>query len=179
LLSYLRDKLDGTQFFSIAQLQQRALASESRFKETPKSVAHTIHLIERDSSDDESTDVYTVEFIWPTKAKSLACSSLQSVQKNRQEEIKFTSNVAKCDKIFDELLKNGNIKLTHTIPPIDELKRLAYCKWHNSFSYATNDCNVFRRQVLSGTIIRGTLKAPNSQLVTPISTKLQRPDGCD
>jgi hypothetical protein len=34
-------------------------------------------------------------------------------------------------------------------------------------------------RVLSGTIIRGTLKAPNSQLVTPISTKLQRPDGCD
>jgi hypothetical protein len=32
---------------------------------------------------------------------------------------------------------------------------------------------------LSGTIIRGTLKAPNSQLVTPISVKLQRPDGCD
>jgi hypothetical protein len=33
--------------------------------------------------------------------------------------------------------------------------------------------------VLSGTIIRGTLKAPNSQLVTPISIKLQRPDGCE
>jgi hypothetical protein len=32
---------------------------------------------------------------------------------------------------------------------------------------------------LSGTIIRGTLKAPNSQLVTPISIKLQRLDGCD
>jgi hypothetical protein len=32
---------------------------------------------------------------------------------------------------------------------------------------------------VSGTIIRGTLKAPKSQLVTPISTKLQRPDGCD
>jgi hypothetical protein len=32
---------------------------------------------------------------------------------------------------------------------------------------------------LSGTIIRGTLKAPNSQLVTPISIKLQRPDGHD
>jgi hypothetical protein len=30
-----------------------------------------------------------------------------------------------------------------------------------------------------GTIIRGTLKTPNSQLVTPISIKLQRPDGCD
>jgi hypothetical protein len=32
---------------------------------------------------------------------------------------------------------------------------------------------------LSGTIIRGTLKTPNSQLVTPISIKLQRPDGSD
>jgi hypothetical protein len=35
------------------------------------------------------------------------------------------------------------------------------------------------RGLLSGTIIRGTLKAPKSQLVTPISTKLQRPDGCN
>jgi hypothetical protein len=35
------------------------------------------------------------------------------------------------------------------------------------------------RGLLLGTIIRGTLKAPKSQLVTPISTKLQRPDGCD
>jgi hypothetical protein len=34
-------------------------------------------------------------------------------------------------------------------------------------------------QGLSGTIIRGTLKTPNSQLVTPISIKLQRPDGYD
>jgi hypothetical protein len=34
-------------------------------------------------------------------------------------------------------------------------------------------------RVLSGTIIRGTLKAPNSQLVTPIGIKLQRPDGRD
>jgi hypothetical protein len=33
--------------------------------------------------------------------------------------------------------------------------------------------------LLSGTIIRGTLNTPNSQLVTPISIKLQRPDGYD
>jgi hypothetical protein len=40
---------------------------------------------------------------------------------------------------------------------------------------------VYRNVVLivSGTIIRGTLKTPNSQLVTPISIKLQRPDGYD
>jgi hypothetical protein len=36
-----------------------------------------------------------------------------------------------------------------------------------------------KRSILSGTIIRGTLKTLNSQLVTPISIKLLRPNGCD
>jgi hypothetical protein len=33
--------------------------------------------------------------------------------------------------------------------PTDELKRNAYCKWHNSFSHATNYCIVFRRWIQS------------------------------
>jgi hypothetical protein len=172
LLSYLRDKLDDTQFFSIAQLHQRALACESRFKETSKLASHTIHLVERDNSDDESAYVYTAEFVWPTKAKSSACSSLQPIQKNHQEEIKFTFNVAKCDRIFDELLKNGNIKLTHTIPSMEELKRCAYCKWHNSFSHGTNDCNVFCRHIQSA-INEGRLAFQEMQVDTqsfPINT---------
>jgi hypothetical protein len=32
---------------------------------------------------------------------------------------------------------------------MEKLKRRAYCKWHNSFSHATNDCNVFCRQIQS------------------------------
>ena len=47
------------------------------------------------------------------------------------------------------MLKNGNIRLSHAIPSPEELKRYAYCKWHNSTSHATNDCNVFHRQVQS------------------------------
>jgi hypothetical protein len=84
-----------------------------------------------------------LKMVWPTQNKSSACSSLQPVQKKRQEEIKFTFNVGNCDKIFDELLKNGNIKINHIVPSADELKCRAYCKWHNSFSHATNDCNIF------------------------------------
>jgi hypothetical protein len=52
-------------------------------------------------------------------------------------------DVAKCDKIFDELHKGAYIKISHTLPPLEELKRRAYCKWHNSYSHATKDCNVF------------------------------------
>jgi hypothetical protein len=39
--------------------------------------------------------------------------------------------------------------MSHTIPPLDELKWKAYCRCHNSFSHATNDYNIFRRQVQS------------------------------
>ena len=42
------------------------------------------------------------------------------------------------------------IRITHTLPSPNELKRKAYCKYHNSFSHATNDCNVFCRQVHKG-----------------------------
>jgi hypothetical protein len=80
---------------------------------------------------------------------NLMLVTLKPVHKNQPEEIKFTFDVAKCDKIFDELHKAGCIKMSHTIPPLDELKRKTYYRWHNFFSHATNDCNVFRRHVQS------------------------------
>jgi hypothetical protein len=63
------------------------------------------------------------------------------------QEVKFTFNVAKCDRIFDELVKSYNIKVTHNLPALDGLKRCAYFKWHNSFSHATNNCNIFHQQI--------------------------------
>ena len=50
------------------------------------------------------------------------------IPKNRQEQVRFTFDVSKCDHIFDELLRSGNIMLSHVIPPLEELKRRAYCK---------------------------------------------------
>jgi hypothetical protein len=143
------------------------LAYESQSKETAKMIRHNVHIVECDqsSSDDESKEVYAAEMVWPKQVKSLACFSLQPVQKKRQEEVKFTFNVGKCDKIFDELLKNGNIKINHTVPPADELKRRAYYKWHNSFSHATNDYNVFRRYIQL-VINEGRLKFQEMQVDT-------------
>jgi hypothetical protein len=63
-----------------------------------------MHLVGYDNSDDEFTNVYTAELVWPGQAKPSTCYALQSIRKNRQE-VKFTFNVAKCNKIFDELLK--------------------------------------------------------------------------
>jgi hypothetical protein len=83
-----------------------------------------VHVVEHslDSLDDESREVLTTEFIWPSKAKSLTCDVLNPTHKKLQYYIKYTFHVAKCDKIFDELHKGGYIKLSHTLPPLEELK---------------------------------------------------------
>jgi hypothetical protein len=61
--------------------------------------------------------------------------------------MKFTLDLAKYDQILDEFFKFGYIKLLDTFPSIEELQRRAYCKFYNSFSHATNNCNVFGRYV--------------------------------
>jgi hypothetical protein len=62
---YLKQKLEDIQFFTLAQLHQRALACESRSKETTKAIRHNVHIVECDqsSSDDESTEVYAAEMV--------------------------------------------------------------------------------------------------------------------
>jgi hypothetical protein len=73
--------------------------------------------------------------------------------------MRYMFDIAKCDRIFDYLLQEKQIKLPggHVIPSPKQLKKHAYCKWHNSYSHATNNCNVFRRQVQSA-INEGQLK---------------------
>jgi hypothetical protein len=48
---------------------------------------------------------------WESKSKPLVCSSLNLVSKSRQDEMRYTFNVAKCDRIFDYLLQEKQIKL--------------------------------------------------------------------
>jgi hypothetical protein len=110
-----------------------------------------VHVVDDHSycSDDDNREVCPAEIKWPAENKMVTCPSLKPIHKNRGEEIKFTIDFSKCDRIFDELLKFGYIRINYTLPSIDELKRRAYCKYHNSFSHAINDCNVFHRQVQS------------------------------
>ena len=109
-----------------------------------------MNMVEYDSDHlDDEGDIFATEFVWPSKAKPFTCNDLKPIHKNHDEEMKFTFNVAKCDRICDALLQGNIIRISHTSPPFEELKRRAYCKYHNSFSHATNDCNVFRRQIQS------------------------------
>lgn len=42
------------------------------------------------------------EFAWPPTSKNVTIP--KPIQKNRKDDMKFTFDPAKCDKIFDELL---------------------------------------------------------------------------
>jgi hypothetical protein len=90
LRSYLRQKLDGHNFITLSQLQQKASTQESRSKENKDNFKRTRHNVnyvdcDSDSSSDESNDVYATEFCWPSKAKSYACDSLKPVHKKWQK----------------------------------------------------------------------------------------------
>jgi hypothetical protein len=149
LRSYVKEKLEGHLFTLVNQVLDRALDQENRSKDLAKSKSDrpNMHFLSNnvDTSDDDSGDVYAAKFAWSSKDKAHTCASLKPIHRNQLDAMKFTFDVSKCDKIFDELLSIEKIKLFHTIPLIEELRKRAYCRWHNSYSHATNDCNVFWR----------------------------------
>ena len=101
------------------------MAQENRNKEVHRSTTDhpRMHMVEYcdDNSDDE-VDVYTTEFVWSSKAKPYMCNALKPIRKNRDEDMRFTFDISKCDKIFDALLQDKMIRISHTIPPFEELK---------------------------------------------------------
>jgi hypothetical protein len=53
--------------------------------------------------DDEDKDIYVAKFAWSVTDRLSNCASLKADAKKWQD-VKFTFDVAKCDRIFDELL---------------------------------------------------------------------------
>jgi predicted small integral membrane protein len=48
---------------------------------------------------------------WASKSKPFVWSSLKPTSKSRQDEVRFTFDVTKCDRIFHYLLQEKHIKL--------------------------------------------------------------------
>jgi hypothetical protein len=54
-----------------------------------------------ESSNDEEVDMCIAEWNWTSKSKPFMCSSLKLTSKSRQDEMRNTFDVAKCDRNFD------------------------------------------------------------------------------
>jgi hypothetical protein len=140
LLPQLKEKLESHIFFDVSQVLQRALDCESRAKESrnflsssdkPRS-EHHINMVEysSESLDDKEVGMCVAEWSWGSKSKPFVCSGLKLTSKSWQDKMRYTFDVAKCDRIFDYLLQEKQIKLpsNHVIPSLEQLKKHAYCK---------------------------------------------------
>jgi hypothetical protein len=64
---------------------------------------------------------------WVKGKKTVSCPF------GKKESEKFGFDITKVDKIFDLLLQQVQIiSQFHTIPFVEELKRMKYFKWHNA-----------------------------------------------
>ncbi|BFG34689.1 hypothetical protein CerSpe_209630 [Prunus speciosa] len=64
----------------------------------------------------------------------------------KQKHKSYSFDLSKAKNIFDELLRGKVIRLDekHVFPKQEEVKGKLFCKWHNSFSHAINNCIQFR-----------------------------------
>jgi hypothetical protein len=148
-----RDHMDGQDFVDINHPLQCALVQEgwakehraqSRFREINTKEESTVNCVGEDSVSDDDAGVYIAEWVDMPRDKPLTCSFLKP-RPGKRDDVKFTFDVTKCDKLFDLLLQNNVICLSenHVVPAPEQITKVKYCKWHSTFFHNTNDAITF------------------------------------
>jgi hypothetical protein len=104
-----------------------------------------MNYIEGEAEGEEDNEICVAEWVETPGDKPISFSFLKP-NGGRRDEMKYTFDVSKCDRLFDMLLRGGVIRLIegHVLPSADMLAKKKYCKWHDSYSHTTNECNYFR-----------------------------------
>jgi hypothetical protein len=115
LTPYLRDTLDGQEFFDTNQLLQCALpydnrAKSSRFRDSTNKDKEKHHVIfmDEEADNEEGKEIYVAEWVEKPGDKPISCSILNP-NGGWREEMRYTFDVSKCDHLFDLLLRGGVI----------------------------------------------------------------------
>jgi hypothetical protein len=89
--------------------------------------------MDEELASDEDAGVCIAEWVDTAKEKPLACSFLWPTP-GKKDEIKYSFDVTKCDKLFDVQVQNKIVRLSggYMVPPPGKIKG-KYCKWHGSF----------------------------------------------
>jgi hypothetical protein len=105
---------------------------------------HYVNFVDEEANDEEGNEICVAEWVEKPGDKPISRSFLKP-NGGRREEMRYTFDVSKCDCLFDLLLRGGVTRLTegHVIPTADILAKKTYCKWHDSSTHITNECNYF------------------------------------
>jgi hypothetical protein len=161
LASHLKERMEGQEFTDMNQALQKAMLHEnrarehlshSRFKDSGsqerEKERHQVNCMGDESTSEDEMEVCAVEWVDMPTDKPISCSFLKH-NAAKKDEVKYMFDVTNCDKLFDVLLQGGVIWLAegHVLPSADQIAKKKYCKWHNSYSHTTNECNYLQRQV--------------------------------
>jgi hypothetical protein len=130
--------------------ENRAKSSRFRDSANKDKEKHHINLMDEEADNEEGNEICVAEWVENPGDKPMSCSFLK-LNGGLREEMRYTFDVSKCDHLFDLLLRGGVIRLTegHVIHNADILAKKTYCKWHDSYTHTTNECNYFQQQVQS------------------------------
>jgi hypothetical protein len=70
-----------------------------------------LHCVDDEVEDEEGNKICVAEWVEKPGDKPILCSFLKPYE-GRRDEMKYTFDVSKCDRLFDLLLQGGVIQLT-------------------------------------------------------------------
>jgi hypothetical protein len=105
---------------------------------------HRVNFIDKESAGNGDAEVCLVERV--DMPKLISCAFLEP-NTGQKDEMKYTFDVSKCDKLFNVLVQGGVIRLKegHNIQAAEMIAKRKYCKWHDSYSHTTIEFNYFHR----------------------------------
>ncbi|KAK1680359.1 hypothetical protein QYE76_041207 [Lolium multiflorum] len=141
----LKDLTFQAEYSSLAHMVQKLTAYEQRHPELYQDKYKRVALIETDEDEDFEGDQEVAVAEWTRGAKPVSCKWVKQPGPAKG----FDFDLSKTEQIFDLLLKEKQLKLPegHKIPTPQEMNGKPYCKWHHTFTHATNDCKVLRGQI--------------------------------
>ncbi|XP_050875734.1 uncharacterized protein LOC127079396 [Lathyrus oleraceus] len=107
------------------------------------------------SNDPYGLEEFEVDLAELKEAPPYACKLLtplngrnpvETEKNDRFPKNTYTFDVTKCDKIFDLLIKYGQMIVPPNtkIPPLEQRKKRGFCKYHNFLGHKTSQCFLFR-----------------------------------
>ncbi|XP_050916265.1 uncharacterized protein LOC127131380 [Lathyrus oleraceus] len=180
----IRKKLDTQYLRDMAQLANRVRQLErSKEEKARANKSKRVAYVEFSNDDEgfnnepfdfEENEIDLVELKQgsPYSCKVLAPSNgknpIEPEKNDKFPKKTYTFDVTKCDEIFKLLVKDGQVimPLGAKMPPLEQRKKIGFCKYHNFLGHKTSQCFIFI-DLVQNAIQEGRLKfgdKPRSQM---------------
>jgi hypothetical protein len=168
MLPAIREKLFGMEFDDLGQLSHRLSLMSNQaygFKKDSRFVKHNdiaeiynqcLEGADQGDEYDDEDEIAAAEIVWGKEPLTVNQRWI------KQAKGTYDFDVTKADKLFDFLVKEGQIKLPegHSMLRPDGVKDKKYCGFHDRNSHSINECRVFRVRIQKA-IQEGHLKFDN------------------